>query len=52
MTDDSDGFVCWFCPICQTLTLLREALADHCCQKPRRSDCPLPFPEVTSAKQA
>lgn len=42
-TDDSDGIACWFCQVCRTLTLLREALADHCCQKPRRSDCPLPL---------
>jgi hypothetical protein len=46
----AEGIACWFCPRCATLTLLREALADHCCQKPRRVDCPLPFPEVASPK--
>ena len=31
-----------FCPVCGTLMLVRDAMADRCCQTPRRADCPLP----------
>lgn len=30
-TAAGEGFACWFCPTCQTLTLLSAALANRCC---------------------
>jgi len=35
-----DGILCWFCPICETLTLLESAKRGECTITPRRSDCP------------
>jgi hypothetical protein len=33
--------LCWFCPVCATLTLLAKAQDGECCIEPRRDDCPL-----------
>lgn len=39
LTDD--GILCWFCPICETMTLLERAERGECAVEPRRRDCPL-----------
>jgi hypothetical protein len=39
----SEDILCWFCSVCETLTLLEKALAGECCKKPRHSECPLPL---------
>ena len=36
-----DGILCWFCPICETMTLLASAEQGQCAVEPRRNDCPL-----------
>lgn len=45
MAQDSDlmddAIACWFCRVCETLTLLAKAEAGECCRTPRRDDCPL-----------
>jgi len=38
---EGDGFLCWFCPICETMTLLASAEQGRCAVEPRRNDCPL-----------
>jgi hypothetical protein len=43
MCDDS-GIWCWFCPVCEIMTLLDKAEGGECCCVPRRPDCPLPAP--------
>jgi hypothetical protein len=36
------GLVVWFCPACNILSLLRQAMRGECadCQDPTREDCP------------
>ena len=36
-----DGILCWFCPVCETMTLLERAERGECAVEPRRRDCPL-----------
>jgi hypothetical protein len=42
IASDGKEIWCWFCPTCETLTLLDKAKTGHCCQSPRRQDCLLP----------
>jgi hypothetical protein len=37
-----DGIECWFCPVCETLRVLAEAMGGDCCQEPPREECPCP----------
>jgi hypothetical protein len=39
-TEDG-GILCWFCPICETLTLLASVKQGKCAVEPRRPDCPI-----------
>ena len=35
------SILCWFCPVCTTMTLLERVERGECIQEPRRGDCPL-----------
>jgi hypothetical protein len=39
LNTDSPGVVCWFCPVCHTLTLWESAERGECAQTPQREDC-------------
>jgi len=40
---DEADLVCWFCHVCKTLMLLREAMKDGCPEKVRPRRCPRPL---------
>jgi hypothetical protein len=43
MTDpdpEDDGIACWWCPICETLTLLDRAMRGECALGKRPENCP------------
>jgi hypothetical protein len=37
--------LCWFCPVCQIMTLLAKAEKGECCKTPRLPNCPLSQPK-------
>ena len=39
----ADGLLCWICPKCTTMGLVRNVTAGYCMQTPRRPDCPVPL---------
>lgn len=55
MAEAVSEIICWQCPICLTLMRIEEAIANRCCQQPRRDDCPLPhagLAEIAAAETA